>query len=116
MGQFTALQNPQFQVIHSLLNDYMKEGKNMINTHTHTHTHTRARAQCPEIQPQTFKDCWGHQKDNFMQMDLGSKACRYIAMAMTECSKKIGSRNISKNINFIKNCFRQKLQGVKRFI
>jgi len=44
MGQFTALQNPQFQVIHSLLNDYRKEGKNMISTYTYTHTHTRARA------------------------------------------------------------------------
>jgi len=45
MGQFTALQNPQFQVIHSLLNDYRKEGKNMISTHTHTHTHTHTRAR-----------------------------------------------------------------------
>jgi len=75
MGQFTALQNPQFQVIHSLLNDYRKEGKNMISTytythtHTHTHTHARARARARTharnvriFNRQTFRDYWGHQR------------------------------------------------------
>jgi len=61
-----------------------------------------------------FSDCRGHHKNHFLQMNLGSETCHYIATGDTGCGKESGPGNIKKN-RFDKELFQTKVVGFRSY-